>query len=90
MREVSANQIIELRGEASVKRYAGLLLPFRCRRAASWRDASVGGQSGAGAVVSRRRRSSSVGLFAQMMFADQVYRTRLRSFFTELFCETHF
>ena len=34
--------------------------------------------------------SSSVVLFAQMMFADQVYRTRLRSFFTELFCEAHF
>jgi hypothetical protein len=34
--------------------------------------------------------SSSVVLFAQMMFTDQVYRTRLRSFFTELFCEAHF
>ena len=34
--------------------------------------------------------SSSVVLFVQMMFADQVYRTRLRSFFTELFCEAHF
>ena len=34
--------------------------------------------------------SSSVVLFAQMMFADQMYRTRLRSFFTELFCEAHF
>src|SRR5438876_3254922 len=34
--------------------------------------------------------SSSVVLFAQMMFADQVYRTRLRSFFTELFREAHF
>jgi hypothetical protein len=34
--------------------------------------------------------SSSVVLFAQMMFADQVHRTRLRSFFTELFCEAHF
>jgi hypothetical protein len=33
--------------------------------------------------------SSSVVLFAQMMFADQVYRTRLRSFFTELFCEEY-
>jgi hypothetical protein len=34
--------------------------------------------------------SSSVVLFAQMMFADQVYRTRLRSLFTELFRESHF
>jgi hypothetical protein len=34
--------------------------------------------------------SSSVVQFAQMMFTDQVYRTRLRSFFTALFCEAHF
>ena len=34
---------------------------------------------------------SSAVLFVQMMFlADQVYRTRLRSFSTELFCEPHF
>ena len=32
---------------------------------------------------------SSVILFAQMMFADQVHGTRLRSFFTALFCEAH-
>jgi hypothetical protein len=34
--------------------------------------------------------SSSAVLFAQMMFADQVYRTRLRSFFPEFFCEAQF
>ncbi len=41
-------------------------------------------------ITATATKKTSVVLFAQMMFADQVYRTRLRSFFTELFCEAHF
>ena len=41
-------------------------------------------------LLGRLSSSSPVVLFAQMMFADQVYRACLRSFFTELFCEAYF